>query len=241
MGQLDAAAAQNRQLVLAWDAPGYAGSTPVAGAQPQAQDYGQRLWAWLDALGIDAVQLVGHSLGCIMAAGAARLQPERVAALTLLAPAQGYARASEELRNKKRDERLQALATHGAEKLAALRGPALLSPQASADQVVLAVYMMSQLQTAGYTQATHLLANADIVADLLAWREASDAALIVACGEQDTITPAKACRALAQTLEAHYAPLGDAGHLCAVEASEMVNALLRLPSSMVLGLPWGHA
>jgi pimeloyl-ACP methyl ester carboxylesterase len=226
--QLDGAAAQGGPQVLAWDAPGYADSTPLPALQPGAQDYGQRLWDWLDALGVHQVRLVGHSLGCIMAAGAARLQPGRIASLTLLAPAQGYARASEAVRTRKRDERLQALASHGAAGLAALRGPALLSPHATAQQVALAVHLMSQLHTAGYTQATHLLAHADITADLQAFSAASGAALTVACGALDTITPAGACQALAQSVGGHYVPLGNVGHLCALEAGAAVNALLGL-------------
>lgn len=61
--------------VLAWDAPGYADSSPLKLAEPAAADYAQVLWAWLDALQINEVHLVGHSLGCIMAASAARLHP----------------------------------------------------------------------------------------------------------------------------------------------------------------------
>ncbi len=226
--QLDAGALQARGRVLAWDAPGYAQSAPVNSAQPMAQDYGQRLWDWLDVMGISQVRLVGHSLGCIMAAGAARLQPQRVVSLTLLAPAQGYGQASEEVRNQKRDARLQALATHGAEKLAQLRGPALLSSHATAQQVALAVHMMSQIQPAGYIQATHLLAQADILADLQTLRAASSLPMTVACGQLDSITPAPACRALAQAVGAHYVSLGDVGHLCALQAGAAVNNLLQL-------------
>lgn len=226
--QLDAAALHQRSLVLAWDAPGYAQSAPVNSAQPMAQDYGQRLWDWLDAMAISQVRLVGHSLGCIMAASAARLQPQRVSSLTLLAPAQGYGQASEEVRSKKRDDRLQALASHGAEKLAQLRGPALLSSHATPEQVALAVHMMSQIKTAGYLQATQLLAQADILADLQALRAASSMPIAVACGELDSITPAKASRALAQALGVQYVSLGDVGHLCALEASATVNRLLLL-------------
>lgn len=229
--QLAAAAAHGKAYVLAWDAPGYGQSTPLADGQPEAHHYGQRLWDWLDTMGVTQVHLAGHSLGCIMAASAARLQPQRVQALTLLAPAQGYAQASEAVRSAKRDDRLRALATHGAAKLAELRGPALLSPQAAPDQIALAVHMMSQLQPAGYTQATHMLAQADIAADLHAIRAARALPITVACGALDTITPAKACQALAQSVQAPYIDLGQAGHLCAIEAAASVNAVLALAAA----------
>ncbi len=53
--------------VLAWDAPGYGDSTPVAARSPVAADYALRLRGWLDALGIARCVLVGHSLGALVA------------------------------------------------------------------------------------------------------------------------------------------------------------------------------
>jgi pimeloyl-ACP methyl ester carboxylesterase len=223
--QLDAADTRQAVRVLAWDAPGYADSTALPASQPTAEDYALRLWAWLDALGIQRVRLVGHSLGCIMAASAARLQPQRVASLTLLAPAQGYGPAPEAVRSKMVNDRLGLLAELGAQKMAQARAPALLTPIADPQHVELATTMMSRLDPAGYAQATHMLAQADISADLRAFSASSSAPVTVACGELDTITPAKACRALAQAQGARYVPLGDVGHLCAVQASAQVNAL----------------
>jgi pimeloyl-ACP methyl ester carboxylesterase len=224
--QLDTAHTSHELRVLAWDAPGYADSTGLKPRIPLAQDYAQSMWAWLDALGVRKVRLAGHSLGCLMAASAARLQPDRIAALTLLAPAQGYGPAAPEVGSKMVDQRLGMLAELGFDKLAQARGPALLTPNANSEHVELAIYMMSRLHAAGYTQATHMLAHADIMADLRAFSSTSKVAITVACGELDTITPAKACRALAQAVGAHYVSLGDVGHLCAVQASAEVNALL---------------
>jgi pimeloyl-ACP methyl ester carboxylesterase len=231
--QLDAAATTHAARVLAWDAPGYADSTGLEAGMPTAQDYAQAMWAWLDALGIDKVRLVGHSLGCLMAASAARLQPGRVATLTLLAPAQGYGPAAPEVGRKMVQDRLGMLAELGADKLAQVRGPALLTPNAHPEHVALAVYMMSRLHAQGYAQATHMLASADILADLRAISRTSQLIATVACGELDSITPAKACRALAQAVGAHYVSLGDVGHLCAVQASTQVSALLGITGEQV--------
>jgi pimeloyl-ACP methyl ester carboxylesterase len=212
--------------VLAWDAPGYADSTSLPDASPQAQDYGARLWAWLDALGVQEAHLVGHSLGCIMAASAARLQPQRVRSLRLLAPAQGYGPASEEVRVKKRDERLQAMAQLGLQAMAQQRAPHLLASGADVQHIELATHLMSQLNELGYAQATRMLSLADIRADLRAFRQTSSAPITVACGELDAITPAKACQELAQAIQAPYVNLGAVGHVCAMEAHEKVNQML---------------
>ncbi len=216
--------------VLAWDAPGYADSSALKMQEPAATDYARVLWAWLDALNIQDVHLVGHSLGCIMAAAAARLQPGRVKALTLLAPARGYGTAPEAVRKGKRDERLQAMAQLGLQTMAEQRAPRLLSKHAHAEQIALAVHMMSHLNEGGYTQATHMLSHADIRADLQAFRQVSDAPVQVACGDEDVITPPQACQDLAQFVKAPYTSLPGAGHVCALEAHAYVAEKLRTRS-----------
>ncbi len=212
--------------VLAWDAPGYADSSALKLDQPAAADYAQVLWAWLDALQMNQVHLVGHSLGCIMAASAARLHPARVKALTLLSPAQGYGTAPEAVRTKKRDERLQAMQELGLQKMAEQRAPRLLSSAADAGQIELATHMMSHLNEGGYTQATQMLSKADIRADLQAFRSASAAPIQVACGAEDVITPPQACRELADSIQAPYTDLPGAGHLCALQAPQLISTLL---------------
>jgi pimeloyl-ACP methyl ester carboxylesterase len=217
--------------VLAWDAPGYGSSTPVPAPRPQAQDYGARVWAWLDALGVTGpVTLVGHSLGAIMAASAAGLQPARVARLVLLSPAGGYGKAAPEVREAKRQDRLHNLETLGPAGMAAKRGAAMVSAhtaQTDADEArALLAYVqatMAQVIPAGYTQATHLLADADL-AGLLA---AVKAPCVVASGAADTITPPAGCEALARDAHAPYRSLGPVGHVCALEGADAVNALLK--------------
>ena len=209
--------------VLAWDAPGYGQSAPVPAPRPSAQDYGQRLWQWLDALGIEGpVTLVGHSLGAIMAAAAAGLAPDRVSRLVMLSPAQGYGQADAGLRETKRNDRLAALNTLGPQGMAARRGAAMLSPAASADMVAYVQATMAQVIPAGYTQATHLLADADL-AGLL--RQVRCPAL-VGCGDADAITPPAGCEALARAAGLPFVSLGPAGHVCALEAAPAVQALI---------------
>ena len=212
--------------VLAWDAPGYADSTPLPKNAPVAHDYAAQLWAWLDALQISEVHLVGHSLGCIMAASAARMYSGRIRSLTLLAPAQGYGSASAQVRQQKRDERLQAMKELGLKKMAEQRAPRLLSPNARPSQVELATHMMSHLNEGGYTQATQMLGHANIRADLTAFQSASTAPIGIACGDLDVITPPEACKALAEYIGVPYTSLASAGHVCALEAPQSVNQLL---------------
>ena len=125
LAQLEAAALDPASCLLAWDAPGYGTSDALPMDAPTAADYAQRMWAWLGAMdaarGVASppITLVGHSLGCLMAASAVRQSPHRVKRLILLAPAQGYARAQAAERDKKLNDRLDTLVRLGR------RGPCL--------------------------------------------------------------------------------------------------------------------
>ena len=226
--QLEAAASMPQHThLLAWEAPGYGGSQAVTPLQPTALAYANHLWAWLDALKItQPITLVGHSLGALIAGCAAIEHPTRVQKLVLLSPAQGYGSASETVRNQKRNDRLHNLNTLGPEGMAAKRGSAMLSKHASAAQIQFIQQVMAQVHVAGYTQATHLLAQGDLVADLGKWT----GPLVIASGRADTITPIEGCQALAANCHVPWHDLGDVGHACALEGAQAVNALLELPS-----------
>ena len=223
--QLEAAALSPDARMLAWEAPGYGHSSPVAPLQPDAGDYACRLWAWLDFMGLThAVTLVGHSLGALMATRAAVQRPNQVKRLVLLAPAQGYAQASEGDRAKKLNDRLANLQTLGPLGMAQKRGAAMLSPQALPELVSYVQSVMAQVDVAGYTQASHLLAGGDLLTDLAQ----ISGSIAVASGQADTITPVAGCRQVAAAAGVPWTDLGDAGHACALDAPDKVNALLGL-------------
>ncbi len=211
--------------LLAWDAPGYATSSPVAASQPDAGDYANQLWAWLDALEIShPVILVGHSLGALMATRAAVQRPGQVASLVLLAPAQGYARASAVDRDKKLNDRLNQLAELGPEDLGQQRGAGMLSPSAPPEMKAYAQRMMSQINVSGYTQAAHLLAGGDLLTDI----GQVHCPVSVASGQLDNATPMHGCRAVALAANTAWIDLGPVGHACALEAAAQVNEILKL-------------
>ncbi|WP_321910207.1 alpha/beta fold hydrolase [Paraburkholderia sp. J11-2] len=211
--QLEALGGARR--VLAWDAPGYGASTPVAGASPVAANYARVLADWLDALGIARCTLVGHSLGAIMAGAFAAAQPERVAGLLLISPAGGYGAADESVRAEKRDARLAMLAELGAQGLAQTRSANMLSPHADETARAWVRWNMARIVPHGYAQATHLLANADLAADLA--RCVGQVPMAVAVGAQDTITPPEACERLAQIARAPFHVVPRAGHAGYIE------------------------
>ena len=223
--QLQAADRRADLRVLAWDAPGYGRSAPLAPAHPQAVDYARRLWEWLDALDQhQPITLVGHSLGALMAAAATRLQPQRVAQLVLLAPARGYGDADAADREAKLSARLATLHKLGPQGMADARAAAMLSPDATPEMVDLVRDTMAQIDPAGYTQASRMLSTGRLDADLAQ----VSVPLIVASGSADTITPPEACADVAHRKDLPWTDLGPVGHVCALEAAERVNALLGL-------------
>ena len=228
--------------VLAWDAPGYGQSTPLSDPEPSPQDYGVAFWEWLDAFEasrdlvpfaqIEPLTLVGHSLGCLMATAAVLARPERVKRLVLLAPAIGYGASSEALRASKRDERLHNLQLLGPKGMADKRGHAMLheirssqtASELAAFQELLEYvkHIMAQVTPSGYTQATHMLANAD----LLSLVGALPCPLAVASGDADVITPLASCQTVAAAGHAPHLVLSGSGHACHLQSAQAVIELL---------------
>jgi pimeloyl-ACP methyl ester carboxylesterase len=80
-----ARALADRHPVVVPDLPGFG----LSGKPPVAYDvagHAAHVAAWLDALGLGQVCLVGHSFGAEVAAALARLRPDAVAALVLAGP-----------------------------------------------------------------------------------------------------------------------------------------------------------
>ncbi|MFM0341269.1 alpha/beta fold hydrolase [Paraburkholderia fungorum] len=208
--------------VLAWDAPGYGASTPVAADSPVASDYAAVLKDWLDALGIERCVLLGHSLGAIIAGAFAAAHPQRVAGLLLLSPAGGYGTASADVRETRRDQRLAMLAELGPQGLAETRSANMLSAHASEEARAWVRWNMARVIPQGYAQATHLLANADLAADLARYK----GRINVAVGAYDTITLPAACERLAQIAATQLQVVPRAGHAGYIEAPSAYTAII---------------
>ena len=186
-----------RARLIAWDAPGYGESTPVAPEAPTAADYVVRLGELLDALKIDSCVLVGHSLGALTAASAARADSplaSRIQRLILISPAGGYgAPARADASQRVRSERLDTLAQIGVAGMAAKRSGRLLSDNASELARQWVRWNMARLNEFGYRQAVELLCGGDLLADL-----PPAMPVRVACGALDVVTPPASCEEVAQ-------------------------------------------
>jgi pimeloyl-ACP methyl ester carboxylesterase len=221
--QLEALSARFR--VVAWDAPGYGASTPLAIEHPDASDYAAALDAWLGALGIDRCHLAGQSLGTLIAARFAAEQPRRVLSLTLASIARGHGRLPPPERQRLLAQRLDDLAQLGPHGMAATRGPRLLGPEATEPMRRKVIEIMARIRPGGYAQAARMLSTGDITADLA--RLPAGLPIQIVVGQTDAITPPAGNLEIATAIPAasvHVVP--GAGHALYLEKPEEFNRLV---------------
>jgi pimeloyl-ACP methyl ester carboxylesterase len=210
--------------VIAWDAPGYGGSSALGKSIPVAQDYAEALVDLVAALGLKKFCLLGHSLGALIAASYCRLtSTARVEKLILASPASGYGKETPEGQQAKIKDRLTAMQQHGPEGLAERRASSLFTPNAPPAAIAQARAVMRRLRPEGYIQALAMLARADI------FNDAPGIAVptLVMCGSGDNVTPEAGCRRIATAISgARYETLPGPGHGCYAEAPALFDATL---------------
>jgi pyruvate dehydrogenase E2 component (dihydrolipoamide acetyltransferase) len=206
--------------VYAVDLPGHGGSAKDVGDGTPDQLAGI-LDAWLETIGVHQAHLVGHSLGGTLASLIATTSPDRVASLSLIAPAGLGAEISSEFLDGFISETRARKLRPVVEKLVA--NPSLVSAEMVED-----VLKFKRLD--GATEALRRIADS-IAANgrqLISVRDRLAALSIpiqVIWGDQDRILPVQHCQGLAERIEVMR--FADAGHLPHMEKAAEVNAALR--------------
>ena len=211
--------------VLAWDAPGYSQSDPLPMAHPTAPDYADALEGFLAERGIADFHLLGHSLGCLMAASFAARRPGRVLSLTLSAIAGGHATLPAADRQKLLDQRLRDVETLGPRGMAEKRAPRLLGPAAPKEALAKVIDTMGSVRPAGYAQAARMLSTGDVAADIAKLPAGLPGQVIV--GDGDVITPVARNRDIAAKWSGaavHVIP--GAGHALYLEQPAAFNSII---------------
>jgi len=207
--------------VIAWDAPGYGGSKPLAGEAPGVEDYARALARLLDALGIRSAIIGTNSWGTPTGVAFARLFPQRVRALVLGGPTSGWGWMPADERARRLAARIERVATLGVKKMREDDAVELVAPGTRAE-VLDWIRGAEGLNPAGYVQAAHMLAAADVP------REAADVrcAATVVAGELDTRTPPETnARKIAAALpNGSLQMVPNCGHLPHLEHPEVFNA-----------------
>jgi pimeloyl-ACP methyl ester carboxylesterase len=223
------AALSGRYATLAWNAPGYGCSAPLAVEWPDASDYAAAVNRLLAQLQIGRCVLVGHSLGNLIAARYAVDVPEQIAALILISPALGYRAKKGGALPPPVAARIEELDRLGAKAFAAKRAPGLLADPSARPEVLRAVERaMAGVRRPGYDQAARLLAGGRLLDD--AAKITVPAAVIV--GSDDRVTPIGnghfAFAALQGSSPRHaFRTIANAGHaVCQEQPADVARAIV---------------
>jgi pimeloyl-ACP methyl ester carboxylesterase len=213
----------SRYRVIGWDAPGYGQSTKLAKESPAIADYVEALTRFVDALRLDRIHLVGHSVGTVIAAGFHKRHGDRLLSLALAEAVTGNGREPAEKRATMIRSREDELDKLGAAGFAKARTPNSVSPKASPEIVRRAVDFAAAMNVPGYKQLFRALVAADIfgeVADLKV------PAMIVA-GSDDKSAPPEMVQRIADAFPGMRHHLIDGiGHQIALEHPDRFNDLL---------------
>ena len=210
---------------IAWNAPGYGQSRPLAKDSPAPRDYANTLAAVMDELGLPPAVIVGHSLGSLFAASFAANYPERVSALALLSPALGYGVPAHQPLPSAVQQRIDELNALGGDAFASKRAARLVGDPARKPHVLAAVERaMAAVHPQGYAQAVRALGAGDMLADLAT----VSAPALVAVGSKDVITPPDNAMAAREALpgKAEYHEIDGSGHALPQEEPALVASLL---------------
>ena len=214
--------------LIAWDMPGYGQSRPFQHPWPSPTEYADRLADICEELGLDTVDVVGQSLGAIVAANFAHMHVGIMRRLVLISPAPGYGVPE---RGKLPDalaKRIADFDIEGADQFAAKRAARLVHRANERPEIVDQIRAtMATLSKGGHRQAVRLLASGTTKQDLARFSYRT----LVLCGAEDVVTPVAGSRSLFDTLQArggiskkddrlHIVP--DAGHAVLHEAPDEV-------------------
>jgi 3-oxoadipate enol-lactonase/4-carboxymuconolactone decarboxylase len=183
-------------------------------------DLGNDVLALLDRLGLDAVHLVGLSLGGAVAQWIAAHHPSRVRTLTLLCTSPAFTPAQQWT------ERAELVRAHGLSPIAkAIVGRWFTPALAERDPELIRRHLDMVHGTSGEGYASCCEALAD-------WDGRDDLARIVAptlviAGQQDPATPPATLATIADGIAgAHLRVLSPGAHLTSVEQAGLVTALI---------------
>ena len=215
-----AACAASGLCAAALDAPGFGGTPPLGRVLTMEQLATLGACA-IDTLGAHRASIVGCSMGGYAAMAFARLFPERVSAVALIAT-----RASADSEEaKKNRERLALLALqNGPDPVLAEFVPKLLSPDPPPGTRARVAELSQRATAQGIADALRgMAARPNSLPDLANWKWPT----LVVAGEQDQLIPRADADAMANGVKgAKLQVIAGAGHLPFVEKPNEVAQLL---------------
>jgi pimeloyl-ACP methyl ester carboxylesterase len=198
---------------LPWFLPGY-GGTPML-AETSFAGWAQALRAAMDAAGIERADILGHSIGGMVAQEFALTFPERLRRLVLYATTPAFGGNDPGFARQFLADRLSPLqAGVSMADLARQSMTAMLGPTASPAALAEVITAMASTPPEAYRTTVTCLTTFDRRADLP--RIAAPTLLLA--GERDPLAPPRTMQRMAEAMpDAHLVVLPGAGHLAHLE------------------------
>lgn len=206
--------------VLDWPLPGYAG-TPML-AETSFVAWARALCDALDAAGIPRADILGHSIGGMLAQEFALTFPERVRSLVLYATTPAFGGRDPSFAEQFLKERLAPL-DQGRDMAGLAREmlPAMLGPEAPSGAAEAAIAAMAAVPEAAYRATVRCLTTFNRRDDIA---RIAQPTLLVA-GERDPLAPPRTMERMAQAIRgSRLVVLPGAGHLAHLEYPAAFNA-----------------
>lgn len=208
--------------VLAWDLPGYRG-TPML-AETTFPALAKALCDRLDREAIPRIDLLGHSIGGMLAQEFLLAYPERVRSAVLYATTPAFGGRDPAFAEAFLAERLAPLDTSGGMAGLAAEMPDMLGPEAPPGAAEAASAAMAAVPEAAYRATVRCLTTFDRRADIV--RVAAPTLLL--CGEQDPLAPPRTMERMRDAIRgSRLVVLPGAGHLAHLEYPAAFNAAVQ--------------
>ncbi|QQK81117.1 alpha/beta hydrolase [Salicibibacter cibi] len=206
--------------IIAWDMPGYGYSSDPESEFRSFTKIASVLKKFLDAMELQDVYILGHSMGAAIALELYNLNPNSIKGIILADATRGSAALSSSENYQKMKKRLRAIDTLSPVDLAKQRVKHLLAPNPSRQVQKNAEMIMSEVRPKGYRSAIFSLSNLD---QMRLYSLIKVPTLII-CGEMDQITPLSESRIIHFHIqESELVTIPETGHLCYQEDPNTFN------------------
>lgn len=216
---------QDRYRVIAWNAPGFGLSTPLADPQPSVNQFVAAAFALLEALGVrQLAAVVGSSWGSVIATALAKTSGDTLGVLVLSAPnvARGYDQPPAQ-REAERRAALEAGHASFAQPRSVI-ADRLLAANAAPIVRNLTMELRDAVNPAGWQQAMNMLFSVFTPNEL----QEVEAHVTLVVGREDKLAPEAAHAAVLRAVvpDMTYICLDDVGHMPKLEAPVYFNDLV---------------
>lgn len=207
--------------VIAWDAPGYGESDPVA---PDADAYAAQAAHLLDQLKIERAHVVGHSMGGVIAERFCARHLKRATSLVLSGTHWGNAAPEGAPLAAKYARRLQELEDMSAEEYGKVRAEKMLPSSPQPDVFDQVAHVASEMRREGLLNGGQMVEKTDNRPFLPALK----LPVLIITGDRDPVVKPQRSEAMMDYLpSARAVSLPGVGHAAYLEAPDVFNRAVR--------------